>query len=262
MHYLAKDGLELLTFFVSLLGAGIMFHHAMFMWCWGLNSGYTRRATSPSLPHTFTCLWGRCCLSQWPRKEPSIPVSLTSTFWSFTAFDLGWMKVVRPPFETWWFCFCFLDSVFDGPIPFPAVGGVEGEVYLQHYTISSHNQAHFSFWVSFFFLVYIMEELISFCLLLSYFYSPVITPLPVCPPTVSHPMPPSPPPLSQRQCPPPPARPPRSMEPQVSWGLRLLFSHWGQTRQFSGVYVSGVSDQFLYTTWLVAKCLRDLKDLI
>jgi hypothetical protein len=34
-----------------------------------------------------------------------------------------------------------------------------------------------------------------------------------------------------------------------------IFSHWGQTRQSSVIYVSGVSDQLLNGAWLVA--LRD-----
>ena len=41
--------------------------------------------------------------------------------------------------------------------------------------------------------------------------------------------------------------------------LRLPFSHWGQTRQSSAVYVSEASYQLVCVTWLVAQCLRDLR---
>jgi hypothetical protein len=38
-----------------------------------------------------------------------------------------------------------------------------------------------------------------------------------------------------------------------------FFSYCGQTRQSSAVYMSVASDQLVYDAWLVAQCLRDLK---
>ena len=41
--------------------------------------------------------------------------------------------------------------------------------------------------------------------------------------------------------------------------IRHIFSHWGQTRQSSAVYVLGASYQLVHAAWLVAYCLRDLR---
>jgi hypothetical protein len=42
-------------------------------------------------------------------------------------------------------------------------------------------------------------------------------------------------PISKRMSSHPLTRPPHSLEPQVSLGVRCIFSHWGQTRQSSAV---------------------------
>jgi hypothetical protein len=55
------------------------------------------------------------------------------------------------------------------------------------------------------------------------------------------------------------SRPPHSLEPQVSPTVWCFFSHWGQTRQSSAIYVLGAFDQLGYAAWLVAQCLRDLR---
>jgi hypothetical protein len=68
-----------------------------------------------------------------------------------------------------------------------------------------------------------------FLLLLLYFYSPVITTLPVCPPTVPDPIPPTP--VSKRMPPTlqPPIIPSHSLELQVSQGLSTSsFTEGGQ----------------------------------
>jgi hypothetical protein len=56
---------------------------------------------------------------------------------------------------------------------------------------------------------------------------------------------------------------PHTTRPLPSWAsslsrVRCVFSHWGQTRQSSAVYVSEVSYQLVYAAWLVAQCLRAL----
>lgn len=88
------------------------------------------------------------------------------------------------------------------------------------------------------------------------FYSPVVTKHPVCPPTDLHTSSLyhssiSPPPCFQKYSP---------WVYQVSplhgasslWRVRLIFSQWGQTRQFIAVLLSRASDQLMYATWLVA----------
>ena len=100
-----------------------------------------------------------------------------------------------------------------------------------------------------------------FYLFFNLLYSPVIILLPVHPLTVSHPIPPSP--ISKRMSlPPQPPSHQTSPLPGAS-GLsqvRCIFSHWGQTRQTSAVYASGASYQLVYAAWLVAQCLRDLRE--
>jgi hypothetical protein len=42
-------------------------------------------------------------------------------------------------------------------------------------------------------------------------------------------------------------------------GVRYFFSHWGQTRQSSAIYMSGVSYHLVHAAWLVAQCLSNLR---
>ena len=43
--------------------------------------------------------------------------------------------------------------------------------------------------------------------------------------------------------------------------VRCIFSHWGQARQFSAVYVLEALDQLVYAAWLLGQCLRDLRGI-
>ena len=96
--------------------------------------------------------------------------------------------------------------------------------------------------------------------LLILFYSPIITPLLVCLPTGPHPIP-SPPCLQdvspsthQTPC----QASPLPRDPSLL-RVRYVFSHWGQNRQPSAVYVSATLGQLLYAAWLMAQFLRDLR---
>ena len=87
------------------------------------------------------------------------------------------------------------------------------------------------------------------------FYSPVVIPLPVCPPTVPHPIPPPP---SPRGCPLPttPGFP-------IPWDLKSFNSleyilSLRSYRQSFAAYVSGDLYQLVCTAWLVGQCLKDL----
>jgi hypothetical protein len=42
--------------------------------------------------------------------------------------------------------------------------------------------------------------------------------------------------------------------------VRCIFSHWGQTRPCSAIYVFRALYQLVYAAWLVAQCLRDLRE--
>jgi hypothetical protein len=107
---------------------------------------------------------------------------------------------------------------------------------------------------------------ISFLFSLIFFYNPVIFPLPVCPLSSPHSKPPPPssypnsfskrmslPPLPSHQTSPLPGASSLSR-------VRCIFSHWGQTRESSAVYVSGASYQLVNADMLVARYLRDLGD--
>jgi len=84
------------------------------------------------------------------------------------------------------------------------------------------------------------------------FYSPDIIPILFCPQTVPHPFLPSP---LQEDVPilPHPtisARIPYSLGPCIS-KVKCIFSHWGQMRQSSAVYVSVALDQLVSVSCLV-----------
>jgi hypothetical protein len=91
------------------------------------------------------------------------------------------------------------------------------------------------------------------------FYSPDFIPLPICSPDVSPSHTSSPYPQEDVPIPSPPPHLASTL-PEASslFRVRCMFSYGGQTRQLSAVYVSGTSYQLVYTTWLVAQCLRDL----
>jgi hypothetical protein len=72
---------------------------------------------------------------------------------------------------------------------------------------------------------------------------------------------PSLPPISKRVVPTPTLTPP-DLRPQVYQGLGASSPTEPRPgRQSSAVYVVGASYQLMYAPWLVAQCLRDLRDL-
>jgi hypothetical protein len=93
-----------------------------------------------------------------------------------------------------------------------------------------------------------------------FLYSPVIISLLVHHLTIPyHPIPPLPHSCLQEDVPiPPPPSHQTSQLPKASSisRFRCVFSHWGQTRQSSAVYMSGKSYQLVYAAWLVPHCQR------
>jgi hypothetical protein len=97
-----------------------------------------------------------------------------------------------------------------------------------------------------------LSFIFNFLLLLFFFYSPVIAPLPVPPPTVPHPIPPLTH-VSKKM-----SRS-SSPKPQPDLPTPWVLKHWEQTRQSSAVYVLGTSDQLVHAACLVPQWLRDLR---